>query len=228
MSAARKRKRAKSRRTGEGKNISRFSLESIEESSESASPGQRLCHLIGYVEQFILFFPTLSGGGGRKGERQAEWRIAEREKEREERRGENHPPPPPPPIPSVSLRRVPSARTHRRHFPISRQAFACSLDSTRLLYSLLLLRGLPRFFLSLLRSLLAGWGNREDDEARNEKKGVQKERGPGVMVAWPGSEREKERRRGKGVERGWNMGSIVAEERRNEARLGENRTFLHP
>ena len=58
----RKRKRVKSRTTtkgnGEGKNISRFSLESIEESSESASPGQRLCHLIGYVEQFILFFPT--------------------------------------------------------------------------------------------------------------------------------------------------------------------------
>lgn len=41
---------------------------SIEESSESASPGQRLCHLIGYVEQFILFFPTPRRGEvGRKG-----------------------------------------------------------------------------------------------------------------------------------------------------------------
>lgn len=36
---------------------------SIEESSESASPGQRLCHLIGYVEQFILFFPIPRGRG---------------------------------------------------------------------------------------------------------------------------------------------------------------------
>lgn len=40
---------------------------SIEESSESASPGQRLCHLIGYVEQFILFFPIPRGRGAAKG-----------------------------------------------------------------------------------------------------------------------------------------------------------------
>lgn len=47
---------------------------SIEESSESASPGQRLCHLIGYVEQFILFFPIprergAPGGSKRKNEK---------------------------------------------------------------------------------------------------------------------------------------------------------------
>jgi len=40
---------------------------SIEESSESASPGQRLCHLIGYVEQFILFFPIPRGRGALRG-----------------------------------------------------------------------------------------------------------------------------------------------------------------
>lgn len=100
-----KRKRVKSRErmdggkgwgyVGEGRErTSLGSLESIEESSESASPGQRLCHLIGYVEQFILFFPTLPRrrGGGWIGEGT---RRVKREKEgRKERLGENHHPPP--------------------------------------------------------------------------------------------------------------------------------------
>jgi len=57
----RKRERERKERTS-------FLWKSIEESSESASPGQRLCHLIGYVEQFILFFPIPCGRGGAREE----------------------------------------------------------------------------------------------------------------------------------------------------------------
>lgn len=56
-----------------------FLWKSIEESSESASPGQRLCHLIGYVEQFILFFPIPCAGRGAREEGGGGERTRERE-----------------------------------------------------------------------------------------------------------------------------------------------------
>ncbi|KAL0131593.1 hypothetical protein PUN28_002851 [Cardiocondyla obscurior] len=93
--AGRKREREKK----EGTSLALL-WKSIEESSESASPGQRLCHLIGYVEQFILFFP-IPRGRGATGE--------ELPKERQ----------------SATLFHLPATlRTRRRHFPISRQASA--------------------------------------------------------------------------------------------------------
>lgn len=81
------REREREERGNERKRKEHLSLlwKSIEESSESASPGQRLCHLIGYVEQFILFFPIPLA---REGERREEVREEERrgEHERERRR----------------------------------------------------------------------------------------------------------------------------------------------
>lgn len=73
-------------------------------------PGNGSATLLDMLSNLFYFSPLPSGGGG--------WRDREEERGRERARGtwESHPPPagyPP--------------RTHRRHFPISRQAAASSL-----------------------------------------------------------------------------------------------------
>jgi len=63
QAAADREERGNERRRRRRKEHLSLLWKSIEKSSESASPGQRLCHLIGYVEQFILFFPIPRGRG---------------------------------------------------------------------------------------------------------------------------------------------------------------------
>lgn len=140
---------------------------SIEESSESASPGQRLCHLIGYVEQFILFFPTPRAG--------AEGGAAERRNAvgRESARDVGEPP---------STCRLPSAHTSTPFSNIASSGRQLS-RSRRSSPS-----AFPGFHLASSRSsaLVSPSPGRERERngtrERHEKKGMRKEAAGAAMV----------------------------------------------
>lgn len=152
---------------------------SIEESSESASPGQRLCHLIGYVEQFILFFPIPRAEGEHRARERERRRVrTEREEVRDTEGEAEH-----------TLLHLPATlRTRRRHFPISRQA-----STPVLLHPPPVRPPPPLFSLSsrLAPSLFSPRERENGSEARNEKKGRKESR----WAAWEEAEEKVERTR---------------------------------
>lgn len=152
-----------------------FLWKSIEESSESASPGQRLCHLIGYVEQFILFFPIPCAGRGAREEGGGE-RTREREVRMPKERQRGAP---------SSTYLLPSAHVDaifqyrvKRALPFSFIPLPF-LPLTPPSPSLLRPSSLvPPIFLSfrLAPSFLSREGRENGSEARNEKKGRKESR----------------------------------------------------